>query len=134
LEHLGDWQAGVKNIHRCLQPDGMAIISVPYRNIGGKSKTNEYHVYEPGKGELLSLFGRLFNKVEVYYQYFEETWWMTFARWFHIRRFAGLAQVYAALSTGHPNALSKLHLNQRSKGMKLGLIVVASRKNDPEAK
>jgi SAM-dependent methyltransferase len=49
LEHLGDYQAGVRNIHRCLRPDGIAIISVPYRNIGGRSKTNEYHIYESGK-------------------------------------------------------------------------------------
>ncbi len=44
LEHLGDWQAGVKQIHRCLEPEGMAIISVPWRRSGGKSETNEYHI------------------------------------------------------------------------------------------
>src|SRR5580658_636615 len=68
LEHLGDWQAGVRNIHRCLQPGGMAIISVPWRRTGGKSETNEYHPYEPGEDELLALFRQLFQTVEVYYQ------------------------------------------------------------------
>ena len=70
LEHLGDWQAGVKNIHRCLQPEGIAIISVPWRREGGKSEANEYHVYEPGEAELVSLFKTLFETVEVHYQYF----------------------------------------------------------------
>jgi len=128
LEHIGEWQAGVKNIHRCLQGEGMAIISVPYRLIGGKSKTNVYHVYEPGKGELISFLSRLFNKVEVYYQYFEETWWMTLARWFHVRRFVGLSQIYADLGAGQPHALSRIHINQRPKGWKLGVVVVASGK------
>ena len=128
LEHIGEWQAGLKNIHRCLQPEGMAIISVPYRLIGGKSKTNEYHVYEPGKGELISVLNRLFSKVEVYYQFFEEAWWMTLARWFRVRRFVGLSQLYADLSAGQLHALSRIHISQRPKGWKLGVVVVASGK------
>lgn len=132
LEHIGDWQEGVKNIHRCLQREGMAIISVPYRLIGGKSKTNEYHVYEPGERELISLLNLLFYKVEVYYQFFEESWWMTLARWFHIRRFVGLSQLYADLSTGQPHALSRIHISQRPKGWKLGVVVVASGKKIPK--
>src|SRR5678816_1527246 len=27
LEHLGDYRAGVQNLHRCLRADGMAIVS-----------------------------------------------------------------------------------------------------------
>jgi SAM-dependent methyltransferase len=126
LEHLGDWQAGVRHIHRCLQPEGQVIISVPYRRIGGRSKTNEYHIYEPGEGELVSLFKELFEKVEVHYQYFEESYGMTLARNLHIRRWVGLASNYGDLSAGLPHALSKLHINQQPKGLKLGVILVAS--------
>ena len=128
LEHLGDWQAGVKNIHRCLQPEGMAIISVPCQRNGGKSETNEYHVYEPGEAELISLFKTLFENVEVYYQYFEETWWMALARQLHLRRLFGLSQSYADLSAGLPQATSQLHIGQKPKGMKQHLIVVVGGK------
>jgi len=125
LEHLGDWRAGVKQIHRCLQPGGTVIISVPYRRTGGKSKTNEHHVYEPGERELMSLFKELFIKVEAYYQYFEETRGMSFARQFRLRRFFGFDQNYADLSAGLPHAMSKIHISQQPKGMKMGLILVA---------
>jgi ubiquinone/menaquinone biosynthesis C-methylase UbiE len=124
LEHLGDWQAGVKHIHRCLQTDGTVIISVPWRRIGGKSETNEFHPYEPGESELVSLFRTLFKNVEAHYQYFEETWWLTLARHLRVRRFFGLSQIYADLSVGLPSATSKLRINQRSGGMKTNLIVV----------
>jgi ubiquinone/menaquinone biosynthesis C-methylase UbiE len=124
LEHLGDWQAGIRHIHRCLQPDGMVIISVPWRRIGGKSKTNEFHLYEPGEFELISLFKNLFKNVEVHYQYFEETWWWTLARHLRVRRFFGLSQIYADLSAGLPSATSKLHINQCSGGMNTNLILV----------
>jgi ubiquinone/menaquinone biosynthesis C-methylase UbiE len=130
LEHLGDWRAGVRQIHRCLQPDGTAIISVPWRHSGGKSGTNEFHVYEPGEAELVSQFKMLFQKVEVYHQYFEETRWMTLARQLHLRRFFGLKQIYADLSAGLPRAISKLHIGQKSKGMKLGLLLVMNGRLD----
>ena len=128
LEHLGDWQAGVKQIHRCLQPEGMAIISVPWRRIGGKSETNEYHVYEPGEAELVSAFKILFQNVEVHYQYFVETRWMTLARQLHLRRFLGLSRIYADLSAGLPQATSRLRIGQKPKGMKQHLILVVSGK------
>ncbi len=124
LEHLGDWQAGVKHIHRCLQLDGMVIISVPWRRIGGKSETNEFHLYEPGESELVSRFRTLFANVEVHYQYFKETWWLTLARHLRIRRFFGLSQIYADLSAGLPHATSMLQINQRSGGMNTNLILV----------
>ncbi|HEY5298460.1 MAG TPA: methyltransferase domain-containing protein [Verrucomicrobiae bacterium] len=128
LEHLGDWQAGVKNIHRCLQPDGMTIISVPWRRFGGKSKTNKYHLYEPGEGELVSLLEKLFEKVEAHYQYFEETPWMTLARKLHLRRFLGLSQIYADLSAGLPHATARLHIGTRPKGLKESIIIVVKGK------
>src|SRR5262249_20676500 len=102
LEHLGDFRAGVKSIHRCISPNGMAIISVPYRRVGGKSETNEHHPYEPGEEELVSLFRELFTKVEVHYQYFEESWMMTLARNLRVRRLLGLHRIYADLSEGLP--------------------------------
>jgi hypothetical protein len=104
----------------------MAIVSVPYRRVGGKSKTNEYHVYEPGEEELVSLFQQLFSTVEVRYQYFEETWPMSLARTLHLRRLLGLHRAYADLSAGTPAALEKLHIHPQPRGMKLGLIVAAS--------
>ncbi len=128
LEHLGDWQAGVKQIHRCLEPEGMAIISVPWRRSGGKSETNEYHIYEPGEVELVAEFKSLFQNMEVHYQYFEETRWMTLARQLHLRHFFGLNQIYADLSAGLPSAISRLRIGEKPKGMKQGLILVASGK------
>jgi|ERR1017187_1370932 ubiquinone/menaquinone biosynthesis C-methylase UbiE len=128
LEHLGDWRAGVKHIHRCLQPEGTAIISVPYRCIGGKSGTNKYHLYEPGERELVSRFKQLFKNVEIYYQYFEEEWWMTVARKLHVRRFFGLAGIYTDLSAGLPRATSKLYIDEQSKGMNITLLLVVSGK------
>src|SRR6202012_4992131 len=44
LEHLGDFKAGVREIHRCMQPDGVGIISVPYRRFG-KADASEFHLY-----------------------------------------------------------------------------------------
>jgi SAM-dependent methyltransferase len=128
LEHLGNFQPGVENIHRCLKPDGTAIISVPYRRTGGKSATNEHHPYEPGEQELVSLLQKLFSKVEVHYQFFEERWWMTLARKLHLRRVLGLHQIYADLSAGLPHATSKLKIGERREGLKLNLIVVLSGK------
>jgi ubiquinone/menaquinone biosynthesis C-methylase UbiE len=128
LEHLGDWRAGVRNIHRCLQAGGMAIISVPYRHTGGRSETNQYHIYEPGENELVSCFKKYFENVEVYYQSFEETWWMTFARTFRIRRFVGLSQTYADLSAGLPYVTSKFRISRQPRGMKEGLILVSTGK------
>lgn len=124
LEHLGDFSAGVKEIHRCLCPSGAAIISVPYRRYGRPSKTNEYHLYEPGEKELLTVLQPLFRHVEVFYQYFEERWWWTIARRFHIRRLVGLRQLYADLSAGEPSATARLHIGPRRQGLTEGLIIL----------
>jgi SAM-dependent methyltransferase len=124
LEHLGDFIAGVNEIHRCLKTTGIAIVSVPFRRIGGKSETNEHHPYEPGETELVSAFTTLFNRVEVYYQYFHETLWMTLTRKLHIRRYAGTHGIYSDLSKGHPNAISRLFIGTKARGLKLGLLLV----------
>lgn len=128
LEHLGDFQTGLRNIARCLDRNGSAIISVPYRRKGGKSKINEYHPYEPGEQELFAACLQFFSGVDIYYQYFEESLLMTVARIFHIRRFVGLSGMYADLAAGEPHMVSRLRLNQNPRGMKIGLVLVASRK------
>ncbi len=131
LEHLGDYQAGVKSIHHCLEPNGAAIFSVPYRRRGGSSKTNPYHLYEPGENELVSLLKQLFVDVRVYYQYFEETSWLTMARKLHLRRLLGLDRIYFDLTTGQPHATARLRIGQWPQGMKISLIVVAKAKKQP---
>lgn len=124
LEHLGDYAAGVKNIHRCLDSTGTAIISVPYRRTGGKSTTNPYHLYEPGESELVSVLRQYFATVEVQYLYFEETPLMSFARRLHLRRLSGLERPYAELAAGLPSATAKLQIGQKSGGVNINLIVV----------
>jgi SAM-dependent methyltransferase len=125
LEHLGDFRAGVSEIHRCLHPEGLAIVSVPYRRRGGPSKVNRYHLYEPGENELVTLFQSLFERVEVHYQFFEETAWMTWARHLRLRRLFGLHRIYADLTAGLPEATAKLRISAQPRGMKESLILVA---------
>ena len=128
IEHLGDWQAGVRNIHRCLQPDGTAIISIPWRCRGGKSNINPFHLYEPGEREMVSLLERLFVSVETNYLYFEETFWMRLCRRCHLRRLFGLDKIYADLSAGLPCATARLRIGRHPQGQREGLIVTVSGK------
>ena len=128
LEHLGDYRAGVFELHRCLRPDGTAIVSVPYRRNGGASKVNPYHLYEPGEKELVSLFRGLFERVEVHYQFLEETRLMTFARLFRLRRLLGLDRIYQDLSAGLPHATARLRISEDPQGLKESLILVAGGK------
>lgn len=127
LEHLGDFQAGIREIHRCIQRDGTTIISVPYRRFGKRNAT-EYHLYEPGENELISNFRNLFSSVQAYFQYFEETWWMTLARLLHVRRILGIHQIYSDLIAGLPNATQRCHISEQSRGMNSNLILVATGK------
>lgn len=127
LEHLGDFEAGVKEIHRCISPDGTAIISVPYRKTG-KKNTSAYHLYEPGERELTGAFEKLFKKVEVHYQYFEETRWMTLVRNVHLRRLFGMHRIYADLTNGLPQATGKIHIGEQSGGMNISLLLIATGK------
>jgi SAM-dependent methyltransferase len=131
IEHLGDWQAGVRNINRCLQPDGTAIISIPWRHRGGKSNINPFHLYEPGEKEMVSLLERLFVNVETNYLYFEETFWMRLCRRCHLRRLFGLDKIYADLSAGLPYATARLRIGQHPQGKRDGLIVTVSGKKTP---
>jgi SAM-dependent methyltransferase len=124
LEHLGDWRAGVGEIHRCLVPEGMAVLSVPYRVHGGKSDTNPFHLYEPGEKELVSALAERFKEVIVYYQFFTETVAMGIARRLHLRRALGLVEPYRALSAGSPDALSRLQIARQAAGLKLHLLAV----------
>jgi len=130
LEHLGDYQAGVRNIHRCLSPTGTAVVSVPYRSSGGKNEANPYHLYEPGEVELVSVFRQLFATVEVHYLYFEETPLMKFARRVRLRKVLGLARPYADLTAGLPSATARLRIGQKSEGMNVSLILVVTGKKN----
>jgi len=125
LEHLGDFQAGVRNIHRCLNVAGTTIASVPYRRVGGKSEVYPYHIYEPGEAELISVFRQLFTDVEAYYLYFEETPLMTFARKTHLRRALGVHRPYADLTAGMPSATARLRIGRKSGGMNISQLIVA---------
>jgi len=128
LEHLGDFAAGVRNIHRSIRPDGTAVISVPYRRKGGKSDINPYHLYEPGEQELVSSFRQHFEQVEVYYQYFRETPWMTLARRLRVRRLFGLARIYAELTAGAPRAMERVHIDRDGPGWRITLMLVVRKK------
>jgi SAM-dependent methyltransferase len=125
LEHLGDWVAGLKGAQRCLKQDGLAVFSIPCRRRGGKSPTNPYHVYEPGEYEFLACLRSSFHEVQAYYQHFEETALMTVARRLRLRRALGLARLYQALSLGEPEAISRLKIEPKPRGLKLHLLAVA---------
>ncbi len=116
------------HIHRCLQKNGVAIISVPYRRRGGRSKTNEYHIYEPGERQLVEELNRFFDRVEIEYQFFKESFFMSLARTLRVRRFVGLAKLYSDLSRGEPYTLDRLILSDRPKGLKIGIVIVATGK------
>jgi ubiquinone/menaquinone biosynthesis C-methylase UbiE len=126
LEHLPDYRKAMREIHRCLRPEGRVIISVPYRKYGGKNPGNPFHLYEPGEAELIEAFQQLFGKVEVWYQYFEETAIMTAARIFRLRQLLGLASIYRNLSLGESSTLKKVRIGSRGDGMKITLLLVAS--------
>jgi SAM-dependent methyltransferase len=124
LEHLGDWRAGVSEIHRCLRSEGLAVLSVPYRIHGGKSDTNPFHLHEPGQNELVSFLVQHFKEVIVHYQFFPETLAMGIARRLHLRRVLGLVEPYRALSAGSPHALARLQISRKAPGLKLHLLAV----------
>jgi len=126
LEHLADFRKAVREIHRCLGPDGRAIISVPYRRRGGKNPLNPFHLYEPGESELIREFQRYFSTVDVWHQYFQETFLMTAARNLRLRRILGLASLYRKLSEGDPSALEKVTIGRRGRGMRITLLLVAT--------
>jgi ubiquinone/menaquinone biosynthesis C-methylase UbiE len=131
LEHLPDYRKAVREIHRCLRPEGQAIISVPYRKHGGTNPLNPFHLYEPGEAELIETFQQFFRKADVWYQYFEETPLMTFARKCHIRRFLGLSSIYRDLTFGKPEATAKIKIGTMSKGMNMTLLLRASERKQP---
>ncbi len=126
LEHLKNYRAAVREIQRCLKTDGRAIVSVPYRKRGGPNPENRYHLYEPGEAELAGVFRKGFSQLEVFYQYFEETPLMTFARVFHLRSVFGLDATYRELTEGTPQATAKLRIATKPGGLKTNLLLVAS--------
>jgi len=126
LEHLRDYRAALGEIHRCLRPEGRAMISVPYRRRGGPNPENRFHLYEPGERELVSALGQHFSRLEVRYQYFEESKWMTLARALHLRSALGLAPVYRDLALGTPQTTAKLRIAAKAAGWRINLLVVAT--------
>jgi ubiquinone/menaquinone biosynthesis C-methylase UbiE len=126
LEHLADYRRAVGEIHRCLRPDGRAMISVPYRRRGGPNPGNRFHIYEPGARELMAAFSQYFSRVEAFYQYFEERTWMTAARVLHLRSLVGLAPVYRDLALGTPEATAKLRIAAKPGGWKINLMLLVA--------
>ncbi len=127
LEHLGDWRAGVAEIHRCLALGGKAVVSVPYRRRGGPNPGNRFHIYEPGEEELAAAFRERFEVVVLFSQFFRESWIEGFARRAHLRRLLGLDTVYRELSEGIPRATSRLEIARQANGMKINVLLVAER-------
>lgn len=126
LEHLENYRAAVREIQRCLKVDGRVIVSVPYRKRGGPNPGNRFHIYEPGEAELVGVFRKSFSKLEVFYQFFEETPLMTLARAFHLRSLFGLDAIYRDLVAGAPQATAKLRIATKPGGLKTNLLLVAS--------
>jgi hypothetical protein len=108
-----------------LQPEGTAIISVPYRRKGGKNPGNPFHLYEPGETEIVNAFKKEFRDVEVFYQYYEEPWWLSVIRRMHMRRLCGFSEQYGRLSEGAPEELAKLRIGQKPCGMITNLLLIA---------
>ena len=126
LEHLANYRRAVAEIHRCLRPGGRAMISVPYRWRGGPNPSNRFHVYEPGERELVVAFRRYFARVDTFYQYFEESTWMTLARLLHLRSLVGLAAVYRDLALGTPQTTARLRIAAKSGGWNINLLLHAT--------
>ena len=126
LEHLEDFRKASGEIHRCLRPGGRAMISVPYRRRGGPNPGNRFHIYEPGEMELVAAFAQWFSRVEAFYQYFEESTWMTLARVLRLRSLLGLAPVYRDLALGTPQMTARLRIGAKPRGMKINLLLLAA--------
>jgi ubiquinone/menaquinone biosynthesis C-methylase UbiE len=121
LEHLPDYRKALTETVRVLRPGGKLHVSIPYRRIGGPSKTNPHHLYEPGEKEFLSELSMRFSEINVLYQRFEETALMGLARRFRVRRFFGLVKPYRQLTEGNAHSLQKIHLDEKRDGMLLGV-------------
>jgi ubiquinone/menaquinone biosynthesis C-methylase UbiE len=126
LEHLENYRRALGEIHRCLRPGGRAVISVPYRRRGGPNPNNRFHIYEPGERELVAAFRQYFSTVETFYQYFEESKWMTLARVLHLRSLLGLAPVYRDLALGTPQMTARLRIAAKAGGWKINLLLLAA--------
>ena len=102
------------------------MISVPYRRRGGPNPNNRFHIYEPGERELVAAFRQYFSTVETFYQYFEESKWMTLARVLHLRSLLGLAPVYRDLALGTPQMTARLRIAAKPGGWKINLLLLAA--------
>jgi len=121
LEHLPDYRKALNEIVRVLRRGGKLHVSIPYQRIGAPSSTNPHHLYEPGEEEFLIELEERFSNVSVKYQRFEETFLMSLARRFHIRRLLGMVKPYRLLTEGNPESLERIHLDEKREGMLLGV-------------
>jgi len=121
LEHLPDYRKALDETVRVLRKGGKLHVSIPYRRIGGPSKTNPHHLYEPGEKEFLGELSVRFREVNVLYQRFEETLLMGLARRFRLRRCLRLVEPYRRLTQGNTESLEKVHLDEKRTGMLLGV-------------
>lgn len=121
LEHLPDYRRALDEIARVLSKGGKLHVSVPYSRVGGPSRVNPHHLYEPGEKELIFELQARFRAVHVFYQRYIETRWMTFARLCHLRRLTGCVEPYRRLTQGHSAELEKVVLDSERQGYLLGL-------------
>ncbi len=126
IEHLTNYRKALDEIRRVLRPDGRLIASIPYAKTGAPSKTNPYHLYEPGEDEFITELHSRFRNVCVLYHRYQETLFQTLARRLRIRSIVGLAEQYAAMSRGTPTEMSKIVIDKTRSGLLLGIFVVAS--------
>lgn len=70
LEHVRDYERFLKEVHRILKPDGLAIISTPNKKIFSSSEIplNPHHFKEFYLEELESLLVSFFSDVEIHGQ------------------------------------------------------------------
>ncbi|MEM1158904.1 MAG: class I SAM-dependent methyltransferase [Verrucomicrobiota bacterium] len=121
IEHLPHYRKALDEVARVLKKGGKFYVSIPYRRSGAPSKVNPHHLYEPGEYEFLQALRLKFDKIDIFYQRYEETPIMTFARIFHLRRVLGLVEPYKRLTEGHEQELKKVFLDSKRSGLLLGL-------------
>ena len=80
---------------------------------------------------LVAAFRQYFTRVEAFYQYFQESTWMTLARNLRLRSLLGLAPVYRDLALGTPQMTARLRIAAKPGGLKINLLLVAAEPRPP---
>jgi SAM-dependent methyltransferase len=71
IEHVQDYAAVMKEMHRLLKPDGILILSTPNKDVtspGRETPIHDFHVHEFAIPELRDLCQRYFAEVELFSQ------------------------------------------------------------------